>query len=185
MRYLLFCLIMAGLFLNCDGRRGKLQKFRHDSQNLSHYFNPKSSDVYIPSETVEIKTDTIIEKKFYVSIRNYSVEKDPILITSSKPSYSKTYQFHKRFQSEIAVRYENREIYKNQLHLEDFMEKSTAAFWREATFEHVWVNEEASNKDRLSITVSILNPSINTNRLYEMSLLPDGSKHIRLLEKNV
>ena len=182
MRYLLLLLGLSIFLFNCDNRRDPKLKFRVNPNTSSHYFAAYSVN-YIPVDMVDIKTDTIIERDFKISIRNYTLESDAISFRSNQKLSTRRY-FHRRFGAEIAVLYKNELFLDEKLSFSQFMEQPHDPFWIDATFEHTWVNQEKSSAEMLTINVSLINPAEDTYRLYELRLKSDGQKEIELIEKS-
>ena len=181
MRFLFVALIASLFILNCDNRRDEKLKFRSDSLQLSGSFDDYSIK-FIPSEDFEIQTDSLIDNSVKVSIINRTIKKDPIKV---KPFNHIGLAYHKRIESEILICRKDKILFDETLTLKKFIDKSNyTSFWRNAMFEHVWVNQENSTSDNIAINISILNPTNDSYQLFEMRIGKDGYQEITLIEKS-
>jgi hypothetical protein len=137
---------------------------------------------YYPNQYTEIKTDSIISKTFRVHVKNYSVMTQGILVKKSVNNRNKTSQFHRVFESEITVAVNNKIIYSEHISVEKFRNFELTEFFNNATLEHVWINQEQSNTEKLSLGVSIINPKNNAFKLYEILIDKLGNERLTLIE---
>ena len=151
-------------------------------------FNEKinSADLinYYPETYTEIKTDSVIGNTFRVKIKNYSSNHEGILVSSSIPNEQKDLDFYRTFKSEINVHVADRIVYSRDFKANDFDPHVDPDFWRNATLEHVWIDQWRSNSNTLAINVSFLNPLENTFKLYEIRIDTEGNASKRLIDQN-
>ena len=182
-KIVLFIPLMLVLFLtSCDGRKSKID---HINDAVSE-FNKKQKLIdlkdYHPESYAETKTDSIISKTFKVSVKNYTVMDEGILIQQTIKNLTKTSQFHRVFESDIVVAIEDKIIYSSHISAEKFRSFESSDFWNNATLEHVWVNQEQSNTTTLSLGVSIINPKNKAFKLYEILIDKSGNERLTLIE---
>jgi hypothetical protein len=69
------------------------------------------------------------------------------------------------------------------LNAKTFVYNTSGLFWDNATLEHVWVNQELSNKDRVNLDVSFVNPKTKSFKIYQLSIERNGNYKIYLKEE--
>ena len=175
-------IILLLVLTSCDRRKSKIDRINDAVSD----FNKKEKLIdlkdYHPKNYTETKTDSIISKTFRVSVKNYTVMDQEILIKQTINNLNKTSQFHRVFESDIIVAVENKIIYNKHISAEKFRDFETNDFWNNATLEHVWVNEEYSNTEKLSLGVSIINPKNKAFKLYEILIDKSGNERLTLIE---
>ncbi|OUS00011.1 hypothetical protein A9Q86_11240 [Flavobacteriales bacterium 33_180_T64] len=184
MRKLAFIIasILTLVFLSCDRRTSKKEHLEHAILEFNKKMNTANVNTYYPERYTEIKIDSIISNTFKVSINNYVSSNAKILIKESVKNLKKTSEFHRAFESDILVSVENKIILKTHISAENFIDNSSSHFWKNATLEHVWVNQETSNKNKLSLGISFINPKNDSFMLYEMRIDKKGNKRLTLIE---
>nr|WP_321222728.1 hypothetical protein [uncultured Psychroserpens sp.] len=170
------------ILTSCDGRKSKSDRIN----NAVLEFNNKEKLIdlkdYFPESYAEIKTDSIIAQTFKVSVKNYTVMNQQILVKQTSKNRNKTSKFHRVFESEVVVAIEDKIIYSKHISVEKFKNFDTSEFWSNATLEHVWVNQEASSTENLSLSVSIINPKNKRFKLYEIRIDQSGKEYLTLIE---
>jgi len=182
-KILLFTPIILLLFLtSCDGRKSKID---HINDAVSD-FNKKQKLInliyYHPERYTETKTDSIISKTFKVSVKNYTVMNQEILVKQTIKNNSQTSQFHRVFESDIVVAVADKIVYSSHISAEKFRGFESSEFWDNATLEHVWVNQEQSTTENLSFGISIINPKSKAFKLYEILIDKLGNERLTLIE---
>jgi hypothetical protein len=159
--------------MSCDGRTNKNESLKKAvSKYNGHYQIQNDFVTYNPKEYTEIITDTIIENKVNVLIRNYSLM-DKNVIKSFDESTNKI-EYQRSFESEIVV-YNHSEVWlKTHLNASTFPDNDHNSFWDNATLQHTWVNQELSSADKVNILVSFVNPTTKSYKLYQLLIDKTG-----------
>ncbi|MFT7050239.1 MAG: hypothetical protein ACJAZK_000832 [Psychroserpens sp.] len=175
-------LILLVILTSCDRRKSKIDCINDAVSNFNKKEKLIDLKYYYPESYTEIKTDSIIYKTFKVSVKNYTLMDHQILIHQSIKNLNKTSQFHRVFASDIVVAVANKIIYSKHISVEKFRDFESTDFWNNATLEHVWVNQEQSDTERLSLGISIVNPKNNAFKLYEILIDRSGNEHLTLIK---
>lgn len=172
--------VFTTLFVSCDGR----QKQHEALSNAISEFNKKQSQLnlikYSPEEYTEIVTDTIIDNTVKVHIKNYTLMDNNVIIASNKNPLKMDYQ--RSFESEISVYNPYGSVFKTLINASSFSERDQDLFWKNATLQHAWVNQEESNCKNISIMVSFIDPRTEDYRLYQILIDQTGTSHTSLKE---
>lgn len=181
---ILLIILIAIAFYSCD-RRGSHRE--HLQKSISE-FNNKQTNIdivtYYPERYTEVKTDSIISNTFKVSIKNYSKMDSQILVSSQANKKKTTLNYHRIFESEIQITTNSKTILNTTISAQDFRDYSQSEFWNHATLEHVWVNQDASNRNELNLGVSIINPKNKAYKLYELVVNTEGKQQLYLIEEH-
>ncbi|WP_033958656.1 DUF4738 domain-containing protein [Psychroserpens jangbogonensis] len=181
---ILIVILIAVAFFNCD-RRGSA---RENLQNSISEFNEKHTDLdivsYYPETYTEVQTDSIISNTFKVSIKNYAKMDSQILMNSETDKTRTKLNYHRVFESEIKITLDSKNIFNTTIRAEDFKDASQSEFWKNATLEHVWVNQETSNTKELNLGISIINPKSKAYKLYELIVNTEGKQDLFLIEEH-
>jgi len=185
MKKIIIILLIVNSFINCDGRertkqirKDSISKFKIETQKID-------LEIYYPEHYVEIETDTIINPKTHVNIKNYTLMDISVLAneTLSKDN-TKITKYHRVFQSEITIFQKSKPVLKTILNAENFNYNTNDSFWNNATLEHAWVNKTRSTSELVSIEFSFINPNnINHYKYYRMEVDHKGNQTIYLLEE--
>ncbi|MFD2914347.1 hypothetical protein [Psychroserpens luteus] len=167
---------------SCDSRKSKIDRINDAVLEFNNREKLIDLKDYYPDSYTETKTDSIISKTFKVSVKNYAVMDQEILIKQTVKNLNKTSQFHRVFESDIVVAVEDKIIYSRHISAEKFRDFEASDFWNNATLEHVWVNQEASNTEKLSLGISIINPKNKAYKLYEILIDKSGNERLTLIE---
>lgn len=177
-------IIVFVAFLSCD-RRGSVRE--HLQESISE-FNDKQALIetanYYPEYYTEVRTDSIISQTFKVSIKNYSKMNSQILVSSKHENKETVLEYHRVFESEIKVAVASKPIFDTTINARDFNDETQSEFWKNATLEHVWVNQNLSTQKELNLSVSIINPINKTYKLYELVIDTNGQQHLNLIEEH-
>ena len=175
------CLLLI-LLASCDRRTSKKE---HLEQAVIEFNkNLKSYNVtnYYPESYTEIKTDSLIANTFEVSVKNFTAMDDGILINKSLENYKNITNYHRVIKADILVTVKDKIIYKKQLSAKSFRDFSDSKFWQNTTLEHVWVNQELSTTQNVSLSVSFVDPKSKAFRLYELRIDKNGNERLTLIE---
>jgi hypothetical protein len=177
-------IILLLILTSCDGRKSKIDRINDAVSEFNNNNNQRLIDIkdYYPEQYTETKTDSIISKTFRVYVKNYSLMNQEVLIKQSIKNRSKTSQFHRVFESEIIVAVNDKIIYSKHISVEKFRDFESTAFWNNAILEHVWVNQEHSNTENLSLSISLINPKNKAFKLYEILIDKSGNERLILIE---
>lgn len=175
-------IILLLILTSCNGRKSKIDLINGAVSEFNN--NQRLIDIkdYYPKQYTETKTDSIISKTFRVHVKNYSLMNQEVLIKQSIKNRSKTSQFHRVFESEIIVAVDDKIIYSKHISVEKFRDFESTEFWNNATLEHVWVNQEHSNTEHLSLGISLINPKNKAFKLYEILIDKSGNERLILIE---
>lgn len=175
--------IISVAFLSCDGRKSKSNALRDSIKE----FNQNQSEIelvtFYPKEYTDLETDTLISNEVKVHIRNYSLDNETILISSSGNISSKKVNYHRVFESDIVISTPYKHILTTHISAEQFASKDSDAFWNNATLQHVWLNEELSTTHDIHLDMSFINPANKSYKLYRMSIDINGKQAINLIEQ--
>lgn len=179
----LFFIILSICLTNCDSRTSHGDSLKRAISE----FNDKQLQLDIititPENYTEIVTDTLIDNDFNVHIKNYSVMDKNIIINTLQGSNQKTIDYHRVFESEIAVATPQKTIFSTLISTEDF--KTNHPFWDRAILQHVWVNQEASTTTNVAIDIAFTNPQTKAYKLYQMSVDAFGKQQLLLKEEHI
>ncbi|WP_456441574.1 hypothetical protein [Psychroserpens sp.] len=180
---LLIFLISVAL-IGCDRR----ESTRENLQKSISEFNEKYTDLnivtYYPEAYTEVQTDSLISNTFKVSIKNYSKMDSQILVSSETDKKKTKVNYHRVFESEINIVLASKNIFSTTINAEDFKDSSPSEFWKNATLEHVWVNQETSNTKEVNLGISIINPKSKAFKLYELVVSAEGKQSLNLIEEH-
>ena len=173
MKYILILLIVStSFFMSCDRRMSKHESLQHAISEFKSKQVAIDVVTYIPKEYTEIVTDTIINNKVNIHIKNYSLMGDNVVVKPDNDSYKTEY--HRSFESEIVVYNADKIWFKTHLNAKTFADNNYGLFWNNATLQHAWVNQEESNGENICILVSFVNPSTKSYRLYQLYIDETG-----------
>ncbi|WP_323788824.1 hypothetical protein [Psychroserpens sp.] len=183
-RSILIIVLVAIAIFSCDRR----ESARENLQNSISEFNKKQTNLevvtYFPEAYTEIQTDSLISNTFKVSIKNYAVMDSQILVSSEADDKKTKLNYHRVFESEIRIDLASKNIFDAKINAEAFKSASSSEFWDNATLEHVWVNQEASNTSEVNLGLSFINPNSNAYKLYELVVDTNGTQYINLIEEH-
>lgn len=176
------CLIVL-LTLSCDKRNSKSEHLKRAVSEFNTKFQPLPLKTYYPEYYTEIKSDSIIANTFKVSLKHYSSDAS-IPIKKDVESPIKEQQFHRIFECDMIVSYQDNIIVDKRISAALFSDKNKDSFWQNATLEHVWVNQEFSNRTKLYLGISFVDPNSKAFKLYEMSIDHYGNEQLKLIEEH-
>ncbi len=181
---MLLTLFIAIAFYSCD-RRGSV---RENLQQSISEFNENQTHLdivtFYPEAYTEILTDSLISNTFKVSIKNYSKMDSQILMNSETDKKKTKTNYHRIFESEITIALASKNILNTTISAEDFKDSSSSPFWKNATLEHVWVNQETSDTKEVNLGISIINPKSKAYKLYELVVNTEGEQNLYLIEEH-
>ncbi|MEY8848935.1 hypothetical protein AB9K26_08970 [Psychroserpens sp. XS_ASV72] len=183
MKKFIFVLAIAALaFSSCNHKGSSREQLQNAIEDFSKKQTTLENISYFPENYTEVQTDSLIANSFKVSIKNYSIMDKDILLKSSRKHNEINLEYHRVFESEIKIVHENKTILETIINAQGFKQNSEDVFWNDATLEHVWVNQQQSNKDQLFLNISFLNPKSKAYKLYEFVVFSDGNKIVELKE---
>lgn len=179
---LLTCIALVSY--SCDGRKTKKESLE---QSVAH-FNSNNNSIEIatfqPETYVEVVTDTIMSNSVQVHIKNYSLLNEQILVSNSNGNTSKNQNYQRVFESEISISRDRKPILNTLISAKQFrMIDNSDPFWKNATLQHTWVNQELSTSEIIKLDISFINPKNKAYKLYRMSVDADGQQTIDLVEQ--
>ena len=181
---ILLILLISVAFLSCD-RRGSA---REHLQNSISEFNKKQTNIdivtFYPQTYTEVKTDSIISNTFKVNIKNYSKMDSQIVLSTKRIENKTKINYHRIFESNINIDIASNNLLNTTISAENFKGSSSSKFWNNATLEHVWVNQEASNTQEVNLSISFINPLSKAYKLYELTVNTKGEQRINLIEEH-
>ena len=171
-------------FFSCNRPESK----RENLQNSISEFSKKHVDLdivtYFPEAYTEVQTDSIIANTFKVSIKNYTKMDSEIFINSETIEEKTRRNYHRVFESEINIVLASKELFHTTINAEDFKDHSQPDFWNNATLQHAWVDQEASNNKEVNLGISFINPKSNAYKLFELVVNTEGKQIINLIEEH-
>lgn len=168
----------------CNRRTSKTEFLKNAVSEFNDNHQIQGNYVsYTPKEYTQIVTDTIIDNKVNIHIKNYSLMDDNVLMTSDNHIHKLEYQ--RSFESEIVVFNKKGTWFNTHLNAKTFVDNNHDLFWNNATLQHVWVNQEESSGNNVSILVSFVNPSTKSYRLYQLYIDEKGIYKTSLKENIV
>ncbi len=145
-----------------------------------------NKDMFFPEFFTKIETDTIIDKKLRVHIKNYSLMTSSLFIKKQTIKNQPTITKYQRvFEANITVYNNQQMIYQSVINANTFYNLSPKKdlFWKNATLQHAWLNEAKSNKNKAYIELSFTNPLKNNFKRYVMEVDQYGAQHIYFIEE--
>jgi len=182
--FVIFLIVFNSFLMSCDGRTSKSEflKSAISEFNKKHQIQ-NAYATYTPREYTEIATDTIIENKINIHIKNYSLMDENVIISPGKNTQKSKY--HRSFESEIVVYSASKIWFKTRLNAKTFADNKLGLFWNNATLQHTWINQDESNEDHISILVSFINPTTKSYRLYQLYIDETGLYKSLLKENSI
>lgn len=181
---LLVVALISIAILSCDGRKTKKEALEQAVAEYNLKTTPIQVVTYTPEAYVEIVTDTILANSVKVRIKNYALMDDQILISKTLSDHSKSINYQRVFESEVTISTATKEILNTQISAKQFQELDTDPFWKNATLQHAWVNQELSSLDDITLDISFINPNTTAYKLYRMSIAVDGKQTLNLIEEH-
>lgn len=177
--------LISALFLwSCSYSETKKERLNNAISEFNQNINKIDLINYFPETYTEVKTDSIIENTFKVSIKNFSSNESGLNLNNSSDQFSNTRHIHRVFMADINVKVVYRIVYQKRLKAQHFDPYSDPEFWSNATLEHVWIDQWKSNSESLALNVSFLNPLNKTYKIYELRIDSNGNESKRLIQQN-
>ncbi|SDB41544.1 hypothetical protein SAMN03097699_1199 [Flavobacteriaceae bacterium MAR_2010_188] len=180
MKKLFIFLVLALIFLTVfDGRDNHQKIIKKEFKEIEN-FKSNTEDISIfPDSYVEVETDTIIGQSFSTKITNRSLKASRLLLKGEKPN-----QYVQNFEADISVCISQEEIFKLNVTADNFELKENDSFWKNATLQHSWVEQDLSTEENLVMKISFLNPHSNYYKMYQLEVEKDGKHKLKLVEEN-
>ncbi|WP_053977697.1 hypothetical protein [Mangrovimonas xylaniphaga] len=185
MKYILLLFTLSAMVLtSCDGRQSSRESLQQSISEFNQKQTPLELISFYPKEYTEVETDTIMSNNLRVNIKNYSLMDQEVIQHKKTIGNNKDIQYHRAFESEIAVYNANQKIYTTTINAHQFQNKDNSSFWNNATLEHVWVNHETSGLDWVNLEITFIDPQTHAYRVYEMTIDHNGKQDTFLKEQN-
>ena len=181
---LIVLMTVTTIIMSCDRRTSKKDRLEQDVLEFNKKIKLIDVKHFYPESYVEIKTDSIISNTFRVSIKNHSIDNASIFIDKSVKDLKSISKYHRVFESDVLVSVNDKIVFSEHISAANFKDKNPSVFWKNATLEHVWVNQDISNQNMLSLGISFVNPKQNTYHLYEMRIDTQGNERLIFIEHN-
>ncbi|TDU40213.1 hypothetical protein BXY82_2259 [Gelidibacter sediminis] len=176
--------VIAAICFNCDGRQTKREAFVKAVAEYNLNTTPLPAVIFSPDRNVEIVTDTLIANSLNVRIRNYSLMDAQIVVSRTEMNNSSQIQYQRIFESEITITKASKSILSTHISAKQFKGWSTDPFWKDATLQHTWVNQELSSADAITLEISFINPNTKGYKLYRMYIDTHGKQALHLIEEH-
>ncbi|MCK8481496.1 hypothetical protein [Psychroserpens algicola] len=182
--FIISCILIIVL-MSCHNRTSKKERLEQAVTEFNKNIKLIDIDNYYPVSYTEIKTDSLIANTFKVSIKNYANMDSEIQLSQRINQLKKTTNYHRTFASEIRVVVQDKIIFETHISAENFIDYLPSDFWNNATLEHVWVNQEQSDSEKLSLGLSFINPLQQSHKLYNLRIDKQGKQRLTLLEDHI
>lgn len=179
---ILSCLALL-FFASCDQRTSEKERLENAISEFNQKQTVLETQTFYPETYTEIKTDSIISDTFKVSISNYSNMQKTIVLTEKPSVKTEALKAHRVFESDVLVAVQNKVVFEGHFSAVDFKNNNTSEFWKDATLEHIWVNQDQSDETQLLLGISIVNPKSKAYKYYEMRIDHFGKQSIQLIEE--
>jgi len=179
---LVLILSLLGIFLfNCDQKTSKKEQLEKSVAEFKQSFELTETKRIYPEFQTRIETDSLIANTFKVKIENYSTVDSFIALPHNSTEHKFTH--HRTYKSDILVMVKDDLVLKRHISAANFSLNSSKGFLDKATLEQVWVNQERSDSEFLSLGISFVNPISKAYKLYEMRIDKLGNETINLIEE--
>ena len=174
---LFFLSILCLTFFGCDGRY-----HRHNSNaevlKTNHLYESFSKQMeFLPEETVEIKTDTILSNGFELHLKYTTLDKEyQKMALKLKPPKE---LYYKNFGSELICKRSGKVIFEQRIEKSLFSAFETPEFWDKAIMQFVWIDYEASLNEKVSLNTSFYLPESNSYKDFNIEIYSDGRWYIK------
>ncbi|GAA4944421.1 hypothetical protein GCM10023314_16790 [Algibacter agarivorans] len=184
MNKLLILILASTIALtSCDGR-DRVYKTNAEVLHESHLLNAFSQQIkFVPERSIKIETDTILSNGFQVKIKYHSVENNSILKTVKTKNDTITKVHYKNFEAKLEVLKNGKTINKSSISKVLFNEFENTSFWTNAIMQYIWIDHEASTKNKLYLNTSFHIP--NTESYKDFILKMDEYGSIQIKESNL
>ncbi|MBJ7883065.1 hypothetical protein [Gelidibacter salicanalis] len=176
--------LLSVVVLSCDGRQTKKEALKRAVSEYNSKTSQSQMVSYHPEAYVEIVTDTLIANTVNVRIKNYSLMDQQILISNVSTTNTKTINYQRVFESEIHISTVTKDILTTHISAQQFKVLDADPFWKNATLQHTWVNQELSSLQNIILDISFINPNTAASKLYRMSINVHGQQTLNLIEEH-
>lgn len=176
--------VLSIVLMSCDRRTSKSEHLKKAVSDFNNQYKLNNTNNYYPETYTEIKTDSIVSNTFRVSIKNYSLNDRSIFTKHTSKEKTNTKALHRVFACDLIVSVSDKIVLKEYISADTFQAYESSEFWNNATLEHVWVNHDTSNDQKLSLGVSFINPLNDNYKLYELLVDNHGNERIVLIEEH-
>jgi len=180
MRNLYFLIVIVIITLmSCDGRyracKSNLEVLR-DSK-LDKTFSNQTT--FVPNETVEIHTDTILTNGFQIELKYGALENSYVSKTKKSVNDSIIQTNYKNFKAECLVTKNHNIITETTIDKTLFSEFETPSFWENAIMQFVWIDYKTSTENYISLNTSFCIPETNICKDFTISINAYGIINIK------
>ncbi|WP_242205835.1 DUF4738 domain-containing protein [Aestuariivivens insulae] len=143
--------------MNCDGRDRAYKSNAEilKQHNLLKDFSRKIE--YTPNSYTEIYTDTILNNKFRIKLKYYSLAQDSVIKNTLKNGIDITHHYN-NFEAKLNISNEGTTILNTTINKSFFKNFVHDAFWKEAIMQSLWIDYESEAKNSININVSFCIP---------------------------
>ena len=176
---ILIVFIVSIAFLSCDGRNHR-NKSKVEVLKAQHLYDSFSTQLeIIPEKPVVIETDTILSNGFELHLEYTTLEKSyNTRIIASHPKKELNY---KNFSSDLICKKAGKIILNQRIDKSLFQNYESPAYWDKAIMQYVWIDYEASLKDKVYLNTSFYLPE--TDSYKDFTLVIDAKGHLRIEPK--
>jgi hypothetical protein len=172
------------IFLSCDGRKTKSESLKESITQFKDSIGLLEITKFTPEEYTEVKTDTILDNNFSISIRTYT-DMEKSIITKYKIDTITFIEHHRNWISEVKVKIRDKQIFNRKLDKEFFLENSIDIddYVPESINTGVWVDkDEYTKQNSISLLTVFLNPESDNYIIYRIKIGDQGNYIIEKLE---
>lgn len=180
-RVLALLIVIIGLVLvACDGR---YRKYRENAEVLKAHKQLEvfsNREYFIPEQSVSIKTDTIFKSGFQVKINYHSLEDKVVSVPQKSIDNLNITKHYKRFEADLVVLKDDALVIKDVIN-SDFLYEfdfNAPENLKGAIMQHLWIDQYASNEEKLYLNTSFLIPK--TGHYKDYTLIIDEMGKIEL-----
>ena len=178
MMRLLICLLITLFIFNCDGRH----QLKDSQTEAVKAFNLKTQHEtvleYIPNQTIEIETDTIINHQTHIKISS-KLNKHDVVLVPKESTNTHTVLAYQNAQTKVLVKQNELVLFNKNIDKTLFY--NSDSFWKFAVLESAWVNQEQSVANTVVIDVIFKNPVLKDEKLCFLMVKSDGSYSVQMI----
>lgn len=179
----LLLVVIAMAFLNCNGRQTKKEALERAVAEYNIKHSVLNTYTLSPEAYVEVVTDTLIANTISVHIKNYSLIDEQVLRSNPRHHTPKEMSYQRVFESEVSISIASKDIFRTHISAKHFKTRYSDPFWENATLQHVWVNQELSTTQDITLDITFIDPLNTSYKLYRMAVNTSGHHTIDLVEE--
>lgn len=182
--FLIILILICTCFVSCDRRQSKSESLKASIEKFKKDQSETIIISYYPKEYTEVVTDTLLSNTVNIRIKNYSLAAESIAMSTGNSKSPKTQLQHRVFESDVIITRSSKELSNFHISASDFKLKNADSFWKQATLEHVWVNQELSTLEAIKLDVSFINPKDQSFKMFRISIDNNGHQTIDLIKED-